>query len=471
MNYLEQYELSWKPKLSENTSAILTQLKITLKKDISEGKLTPGTRLPSQRELAYYLDVHYSTIGKLYRWGVENGILNTSIGSGTFISLWSDASKTVSKRSKNSDIYDLGLVSSFDECNSFVIDAISKTYKNVATMPHLLSYDNPLGTDKQRIVGINWLKTQGVHADVDSMSIVSGAQNALAIILSTLFNPGDRIVVDDFTYVNFIELARLNKIELVPIKSDSEGMLPDKLLLEQTKKQISGAFLMPSCNNPLGFQISETRRKELAKIFEQYETIIIEDDIHSFLTTYSQKNVLSPFQQLLPNQTVYIASMSKFISPGIRIAFLVYPKNFKKSIEDGIFNINVQSSSLDAEIISNILTSDISQQILEKKFTLTKQANEIFDKYFNVPRPSNLFPFYRIIPLKFSPSMQEVENYFYQNGIQVIHSNRFSIKKEGSNFIRVSLSSLNSLEELNCALSLLAKCDKFFSPDVLNKIK
>ncbi|WP_243198180.1 GntR family transcriptional regulator [Weissella diestrammenae] len=135
MNYLEQYELSWKPKLSENTSAILTQLKITLKKDISEGKLTPGTRLPSQRELAYYLDVHYSTIGKLYRWGVENGILNTSIGSGTFISLWSDASKTVSKRSKNSDIYDLGLVSSFDECNSFVIDAISKTYKNVATMP------------------------------------------------------------------------------------------------------------------------------------------------------------------------------------------------------------------------------------------------------------------------------------------------------------------------------------------------
>ncbi|WP_243198181.1 aminotransferase class I/II-fold pyridoxal phosphate-dependent enzyme [Weissella diestrammenae] len=315
------------------------------------------------------------------------------------------------------------------------------------------------------------MKTQGVHADVDSMSIVSGAQNALAIILSTLFNPGDRIVVDDFTYVNFIELARLNKIELVPIKSDSEGMLPDKLLLEQTKKQISGAFLMPSCNNPLGFQISETRRKELAKIFEQYETIIIEDDIHSFLTTYSQKNVLSPFQQLLPNQTVYIASMSKFISPGIRIAFLVYPKNFKKSIEDGIFNINVQSSSLDAEIISNILTSDISQQILEKKFTLTKQANEIFDKYFNVPRPSNLFPFYRIIPLKFSPSMQEVENYFYQNGIQVIHSNRFSIKKEGSNFIRVSLSSLNSLEELNCALSLLAKCDKFFSPDVLNKIK
>ena len=55
---------------------------------------------------------------------------------------------------------------------------------------------------------------------------------------------------------------------------------------------------MPSCNNPIGFQISEERRHELAKIIKEMGLIVIEDDIHSFMTTYFQDKVLPPFQQL-----------------------------------------------------------------------------------------------------------------------------------------------------------------------------
>jgi DNA-binding transcriptional MocR family regulator len=58
------------------------------------------------------------------------------------------------------------------------------------------------------------------------MAIVSGAQNALAITLLALFEPGNRIAVDIYTYANFIEISKMFRIKLVPIPGDEHGMLP-----------------------------------------------------------------------------------------------------------------------------------------------------------------------------------------------------------------------------------------------------
>lgn len=287
-------------------------------------------------------------------------------------------------------------------------------------------------------------------------------QNGLAIVLAALFSPGDRIAVDRFTYSNFIELAHLYHLEIVPIDYDDQGMCTDKLELECLKKKIHGIFLMPSCNNPMGFQVSFERRIQLSKIIKKEGLIVFEDDSFSFLTTYFQKDVIPPFQQLIPEQTIYLAGVTKYIGSGLRVAFLSYPPKLAKSLEKAIFNINVKTSGLDAEIVNQVLQSSTAQRLLEEKFKFTKRANEIFDEVFkeiNPTRPSNYYPLFRTLPLKknlIKDKQNKIEGYLLKRGIRVYHSKRFSTQTQPDSFIRISLSS-NSLEDLKRGLEIIEK--------------
>src|SRR5699024_811709 len=144
----------------------------------------------------------------------------------------------------------------------------------------------PMGTNFQLKTAVEWLQTQGVQTTIHHTAIVSGVQNGLAVTLAAFFSPGDRIAIDRYTYSNFIELAHLYHLEVVPIDFDQEGMKPELLLQECHKKKIKGIYLMPSCNNPIGFQLSLQRRNELKAIISKEKLLVIEDDIHSFLTTH-----------------------------------------------------------------------------------------------------------------------------------------------------------------------------------------
>lgn len=74
-----------------------------------------------------------------------------------------------------------------------------------------------------------------------------------------LFEPGNRVAVDSFTYANFIELAKLYNLQLVPIVGDNEGMNVEELEAQNKLNPLHGVFLMPSCCNPTSIMISERR--------------------------------------------------------------------------------------------------------------------------------------------------------------------------------------------------------------------
>lgn len=450
INSYENYPLTWRPDKTKLTRPIYRSLIQQLEEDILSGKLQKNIRLPSQRELADYLDINFTTVGQAYKYGIERGLLYTNVGSGTYISQNALDSITISTEGIAGHVIDLGLVSSFEECNQLVLPFLTRV-SQMPSMTGLLGYQEPSGTSFQRSVAAKWLKTQGVIASSENTAIVSGVQNGLVLALTALFVPGSRIAIDRYTYANFIELAALLHIELVPIDYDEEGMLPELLLSECRKKEIHGIFIMTSCNNPVGFQISLNRRYELASIIKKENLWVIEDDIHSFLTTYHQKEILPPLQALLPDQTIYLAGMTKFLCSGLRVAYLVFPEKTRQKIQRSLFNINVKTSSFDAEVITQLLQSPVAQQILEKKALLTEEANKLFDRLFDFPRPSNALPYYRTIPVRTEYTHLRIEEDFLQHGVRVYHSNRFTTQKQTDPFIRLALSS-NELEILETGL-------------------
>lgn len=456
VNSFENYPMSWKPDKLILKRPFYLSIAQALEHDIENGFLTPGTKLPPQRELADFLDVNFTTITRSYKMCELKGLIYAITGSGTFVSPNAARSITISTNNFTGACIDLGFVASFEQCNSMILETTKKVVKK-RYLEQLLNYNDPTGIPHQKMAGLNWMKSFGIYADTEHLAIVSGAQNALAITLAALFEPRNRIAVDFYTYSNFIELSKMFNIQLVPILGDKNGMLPNELENQCRLNDIHGIFLMPSCCNPTTIIISDTRKKELAKVIKKYMLILIEDDIHAFLTAGIVADYKEPMFQLLPEQTVYICGTSKSICSGLRVAYMVFSDKFKEKILKAIFNINVKTSSLDGEIITELILSGKANEITTEKRRLAQYANEIFTEYF--PHTQSIghpLSFFKWLPISKNMNAQELEATMLQKGIRVFHSDRFlSSSSIPDNFLRIALASTNTLDELKIGLEIL----------------
>lgn len=289
-NSFLNYPMSWKPERSRLKRPVYLSLAEQLEKDIAAGFLPPGTRLPPQRELADFLDINFTTVTRAYRLCELKGLIYAVTGSGTFVAPNAAKSVTISAGNLADSSIDLGFVSSFEQCNDMIGDAVVSVMKK-RRLSELLDYEYPTGMPHHKAAAVNWLENMGVHTDPDHLAIASGTLNAIALALFSLFEPGNRIAVDAYAFVNFIELAKMHHLQLVPITGDSEGMLADELEAQHRLKPIHGVFLSPSCCNPTTIMISERRKAALADVIGRCGMILIEDDIHAFLSALFNINV------------------------------------------------------------------------------------------------------------------------------------------------------------------------------------
>ncbi|MFA1712369.1 PLP-dependent aminotransferase family protein [Peribacillus frigoritolerans] len=455
VNSFDNYPMSWKPDKNTLKRPFYKSLASLLEQDITNGFLAPGTKLPPQRELADFLDMNFTTITRSYKICEVKGLIYAVTGSGTFVAPNATRSITISA-DKTANSIDLGFVASFEQTNDIVSETLQKIV-NKSYLEQLLNYNDPTGILHQKTAALNWMESFGIHADQDHIAIVSGAQNALAIALAALFEPANRIATDLYTYSNFIELAKMFHIKLVPIPGDQFGMLPDELEKQCCQTNIDGIFLMPSCNNPTTIMMSDIRKQEIAAVIRKHRLILIEDDIHAFLTAGIISDYRQPMFQLLPEQSVYICGTSKSICSGLRVAYMVYGDAFREKISQAIFNINVKTSSFDAEVITELILSGKAHEIVSQKKRLAKTANDIYSEYFpfrkDVGHPLSL---YRWLPIKGHSDALQLETDLKRRGIRVFHSNRFQSGQTTPDMhLRIALSSTNSFDELKIGLDIL----------------
>lgn len=455
-NSFLDYPLSWKPDRQKLERPIYLSLALQLEKDIASGILLPGTKLPPQRELADFLDINFTTVTRTYKLCELKGLLYAVTGRGTFVSASAAQSITISTDGLPQKSIDLGFVASFEQCN-FMLSETAKKVLEKRQFAQLASYDYPSGMPHHKAAAINWLESLGVKTDPAHMAIVSGTQNGLALTLFALFDPGNRIAVDTYTYANFIDLAKMYHLQLVPVGGDSEGMSAE-LLEEQCRlNSIQGIFLMPSCCNPTTTIISERRKHKLAEVIQKYHLILIEDEIHAFLTAGVVEDYRGPMARLIGDQTVYICGTSKPICSGLRVAYAVFGEPLRERMLRAIFTVNVKTSSLDAEIITELLDNGTAAKIMEEKKRLAIQANRLFDQYFPlVPKNGHPLSFYRWLPIQPISSGREFETSLQEGGVRAYHSDRFlSGGVAEQQYLRIALSSAKTMEELERGFEIL----------------
>jgi DNA-binding transcriptional MocR family regulator len=251
-------------------------------------------------------------------------------------------------------------------------------------------------------------------------------------------------------------------IQLIPIQGDESGMSAIDLDKKCSKTNIHGIFLMPSCCNPTTHMISNERKIELAEIIKKHRLILIEDDIHASFTVETVPGYKQPMFNLIPNQTVYIYSTSKTICSGLRVAYMMYGESFAEKITQGLYNINTKTSSLDVEIISELIFSGKALEVYKHKMSLLEKANRLYNEFFPSPNDhENPISYFRWLPIKGQKSGLQVENDLKKQQVHVLHSERFISGGQSSHnqYLRISLSATNSFEELKVGLNRL---EKFF---------
>ncbi|MBS4960116.1 MAG: PLP-dependent aminotransferase family protein [Clostridiales bacterium] len=456
INSFEHYPMNWKPERSRLKGPYYLALASALEEDIMSGLLPAGTRLPPQRELADFLDLNFTTITRAYKICTQKGLIYAVTGNGTFVSPKGAQAATIPVDSLRKGCIDLGLVSSFEECNCMVTEAVKKTAGR-KYLEQLLTYEDSGGVWHHKAAGAKWLEKIGISVPPQEVAIASGGQNALAVTIFGLFSPGHKIAVDEYTYSNFRELAKMFMIKLVPVSSDSKGMIPEELDRICHMNEIQGVFLMPSCANPTTIQIPYSRKKELAQIIKKRNMILIEDDFHAFLTADVSEIYGTPMFSMIPEQTIYISSMSKALCTGLRVAYIAAKGSLLERVQQAMFNLNVKTSALDSEVITELINSGRAEGIVKKKRELASEANAIFRGFFPEIQPiGNPFSFFRWLPIKKSQDGHLFEEEMMKKGIRVFHSDRFlSGIPEKKQFIRVSLASSGAMSYLKEGLQIL----------------
>lgn len=449
VNSFENYPLSWKPNKSLLKFPIYSSLSALLEQDILSGRLPPNTKLPPQRELADFLDVNLSTITRAFKLCETKGLIYAAVGRGTYVS--PNAALPNLDEPEELEYIDLGSIRPYYQFNSIVVNT-ARTILQGPMSDKLFEFSFTLGTAHHKRAAQKWLLEFGIAAAAEDMILTSGTQNALTITLLSLFRAGDKIATDTYTYSNFISLAKQLNIQLIPIEADEQGMLPEGLERQRKLHEIKGVYLMPSCANPTGIVMSLERRKAISRLIKVHNMVLIEDDTYGFIS----EDTGLPMITMIPENTIYLHGISKSLSAGLRVAYLVFPHRFQKTFLNTANNINLKIPLLNAEIASELIESGAAREIIHKKCTLAEERNHLYAAYFPEQLSANPYIFFQWLPLPEGCGGYDFELQAKSRGVKVLCSDRFAVGNTAQfAAIRLATCSPRTMAELESGLQII----------------
>jgi DNA-binding transcriptional MocR family regulator len=304
----------WKPHLSDQFTSPTDRLVGALAKDILQGELESGARLPAHRDLADKLGIGVGTVTKAYAVLERRGLVRTVKGSGTFVALTQSRTGAVIDLSRN-----VPPAAITERLLGRTLTALAKRVDS-----GLFNDYPPLGghVEHRRLLA-QWFATIGMHADPDLLLLTSGARHGLSLAFSVVCGNGGTLLTEMQTYPGALVLARHHGLNVVGIAMDGEGILPDALdkALQSLRGTRTALYVTPTMQNPTTATMSRARRDAVVAVCREHDIAIVEDDVYNLGISPEQV----PLAMLAPERTFYANSLSKSLNPTLGIGGLVVP--------------------------------------------------------------------------------------------------------------------------------------------------
>lgn len=342
-------------------SRVRAGLEAAIRDAVRGGRLRPGLRLPSSRDLAADLGVARNTVADAYGQLVAEGWLEARAGSGTWVTgspalTPHPASRALAQPA--SPRYDLRAgvpaVSLFPRREWLAAGraALSAADDNV------LGYPDPRGAPELRTALAGYLaRARGVVARPENVVVCAGFAHGLALVCQVLRQRGvTTIATEAYGHLLHRRIAQAQGLTTVPVPVDDDGAVPGALGTASGADQLAGAVVLtPAHQYPLGMTLAPGRRTTLVRWAASSGGLLIEDDYDGEFRFDRQP--VGAVQALAPEQVIYAGTASKSLAPGLRLGWLVVPDSMTDEVIAARELSGALSGVLDQLTLAMLITS------------------------------------------------------------------------------------------------------------------
>ncbi|SLN38526.1 putative HTH-type transcriptional regulator YjiR [Roseivivax jejudonensis] len=342
-----------------------------IREAVDTGALGPGDRLPPVRDLAWALGITPGTVARAYALLTEDGTASGEVGRGTFVR---DRAAPVAEAPReirwqqHTAPEETETVSLFSpkvpDCGQVALihDALARLGEGAPA--RLLNYPSRAAFRPAREAVVAWLSDTALGPlDADDMVLSHGGQNGIGLVMQAVLR-GTRPVVllEELTYPGFRRMAELLRAEVVAVPMDGDGIVPEAL--ERLTRQHGAQLLCtsPEVHNPTGLFTPLARRQEIAEVARRTGLQILEDDCYRVGAAQEQS-----YRALLPEHGWYVSSISKSLTPALRIGFAVAPQgrvaDLRRVAEHGFFGLATPLADLAADVLGRPETREIAAAV------------------------------------------------------------------------------------------------------------
>ena len=441
----------WQPELQNRTGPVYQTIADALAKDIEQGRLTIGQRLPTHRDLARRLGVTIGTITRAYSEAERRGLIVATVGRGTFV-------KAPAPSREAGDPGAGGIVDLRSNYPALAgsAAALSESLSALGRDPasvDLLRYHEHAGLARHRAAGARLIAASGFAPTRERVLVTAGGQHAIAVALLTLAQPGDVVLTEELTYHNFKALAHRLKLRLHGLPLDEEGLVPDAF--EEACRTLSprALYCTPTLQNPTGAVMGAERRARIAAIAAAHEVWLIEDDILGFLAP--EQRPLAAFAQ---KRACYLSSVSKSLAPGLRLGFLAVPEGETARFAEAVRVTTWMAPPLAGEIVCRWIDDGTAEKLMAAQRAENTARLEIAAKRLGRSMPTchpAASHLWLTLPQPWRADRFQQEA--LSAGVAVTTGEPFAVGAPAPEAIRICLGAAPTRELLDKALGALAR--------------
>ncbi|MBR0173136.1 MAG: PLP-dependent aminotransferase family protein [Lachnospiraceae bacterium] len=335
--------IDWKPE-KKASEPLYLQIVNYFSKKIFSGDWVEGQSLPSQRRLSSLFSVNRSTIVDAMDELTSRGLIESNFGGGTRIAgnNWSllmkgnppDWQRYIREGSFSPNVpvvqiinhmeFEPGIIrmSTGELSPELMQTGITKRILSKLSKKDIyMNYPHPFGMPDLREVLRQELKGIGIDVPVNGILIVSGALQALQLISIGIMKPGSTAYIESPSYLRSLNIFRSAGVTQKSVPMDADGLQPWHIGQPENKQHNAVLYTIPTFQNPTGNVMSVKRRREVLRYCKNVRMPIVEDDV--FCDLWLDEEPPAPMKAFDESgNVVYIGSLSKCFSPGLRVGWL-----------------------------------------------------------------------------------------------------------------------------------------------------
>ncbi len=275
----------------------------------------------------------------------------------------------------------ISLAGGLPDTSTFPAEVFTREMAHIAktSLAEALQYGPTEGLDTVREQITRVMAAEGTVVDPADITPTTGGQQAIDLITKVLIDPGDVLICDAPTYPGAIPTFCSYEAEIVQIECDHDGMKID--LLEETLTSLAAQgkrpkfiYSIPTFQNPGGSTLSLERRQRLVEIARREEILVVEDNPYGLLRY--EGDPLPTLHSLESDYVVYIGTLSKVLSAGLRVGWLVSPTPIREKVVLGKGAADLCTSTLTQEFAARYFSEGRWEEYIDELRAIYKSRRD-----------------------------------------------------------------------------------------------